>query len=76
MRYLESRWILLDRLRICRIESFKAPIGTPIWFNGKKVGQVIRSKEKGICEIAIDNEEAYSLIKNGENISIEVVYNG
>jgi hypothetical protein len=66
----------MDKLRTCRIENIDAPIGTPIRFNGKTIGRVIRNKDKGYCEIAINNEEAYSLLR-GYNYSfgVEVIRN-
>ena len=68
----------MDKLRTCRIKDLNAPIGTPIRFNGRKIGQVIRNGYGGYCEIAINDEEAYSLLRcggNGCSFSLEVKRN-
>lgn len=66
----------MDRLRTCRIKGYGAPIGTPIRFNGETVGQVVRN-EDGHCEIAINSDSAYSILRgNNYSFSMEVVKNG
>lgn len=70
--------ILLDALRTFKISKLKAPIGTPIRFNGENIGRVIRNEDDG-CEIAINSNAAYSLMRRSEcdlvkyNKGIEVV---
>jgi hypothetical protein len=67
--------ILVDALRVARIENMNAPTGTPVRFKGKKIGCVISGSGKGYCEIAINSDKAYSLIRSGKqhSFSIEVV---
>lgn len=67
---------LLDILRTCKIDNFEAPNGTPIRFNGQTIGRVIRN-DSGYCEIAINDENAYSIIRKGKeySFSLEVLHN-
>lgn len=63
----------MDKLRICRIAGFEAPIGTPITFRGKEVGHVIQSREEGFSECVINNDIVSSLIRGKDcSFSLEV----
>lgn len=67
--------VAVDNLRICRIAGFECPIGTPVRFENKEIGHVIRSMEEGICEVAINNDTAHRLLGSNKCvISLEVVH--
>lgn len=57
------------------LRNYTLPVGIPVRFNGKTIGKVIRNINNGCYEIAINNEEAYSLIRKGQerSFSLEVV---
>ena len=75
MKYLENRGdIMVDILRTCRIENMTAPIGTPVRYMGETIGHVIKASDR-YCEIAINCENAYSVIRKGQgySFSLEVI---
>ena len=60
---------MADKIRICKITGMELPAGTPVTFQGNKVGHAIRGNE-----IVIDNEMVYTLIRGNEvQFSLEVV---
>lgn len=64
----------MDKLRIVKLENIKLPIGTPVDFEGKEIGRVIRSDKEGICEAAINSDIASQILRSGRvNYSLEVV---
>lgn len=64
----------MDKLRIIKLNDIQLPIGTPVDFDGKEVGHVVRSDREGICEIAINSDIASQIIRSGKiSYSLEVV---
>ena len=65
--------ILLDKLSICRVAGFEAPIGTPVTFQGNEIGHVVMSREEGYCAVAINSDMVHTLLRSGNaKISLEV----
>lgn len=64
----------MDKLRIVELKDIKLPIGTPVDFDGKEVGHVVRSDREGICEIEINSDIASQIILSGKiSYSLEVI---
>lgn len=64
---------MTDKLRICKVNNFKAPVGTHVTFQGNEIGHVIDNKDD-YCEIAINSDIVNSWIRNDKcSFSLEVV---
>ena len=65
----------MDRLRTCVMKNMTVPAGSPITFQGKEIGQVIRTTEEGNTECAINSDIINSWIKEEKcSYSLEVVH--